>query len=325
MGLFKPPDVARLKAKHDLKGLLNALTYKKDPAIRRDAALALAELLEPLAADAKAPFAKSLVAALDDTDYPVTSAAIQALAAVGYPAILTLISSLRAPEERIREGSARALGRIGSEITEPAYLRLPIDPLVGALKDASLTVRRAAAWALGRVGPRLDSIQRSLPVENLILALRDPAPEVREMAAASLGRMGEGRSIRPLVGMLEDNLASVRKTTAEALEALGWHPTNTAEQGVYFVAVQQWDRAVTAGADAAPALIRATQDRNSDIRNEAVRALGKLGSARVIDPLIQALHDTDNSVRKSAAEALEQAGAPQALEPLLAALRELEP
>jgi HEAT repeat protein len=321
MGLFGPPNVSRLKAKRDIKGLLTALGYKKDPALRREAALALAEVLKPLPPDQKINLSNQLVAALDDSDYAVTVGVVHALAAVGYPAILTLITALRAPQERLREGAARALGRIGAEIAESAYLRLPIDPLIGALKDQSLTVRRAAAWALGRVGQRLDSSQRSLPVENLVLTLRDPAPEVREMAAASLGRLGEGRAIQPLILALEDGITSVRRTAAEALEALGWHPNSPAEQAAYYVAIQHWERAAAVGPDAAPALNRALQDRDSTVRKQAAHALGKVGSARVIQPLIQALQDPDHQVRRAAAESLEQAGAPQAVEALLSALR----
>ena len=37
MGLFGPPDVARLEARRDVKGLVKALRYKKDMKVREAA------------------------------------------------------------------------------------------------------------------------------------------------------------------------------------------------------------------------------------------------------------------------------------------------
>ncbi len=41
---FGPPDISQLKAEQDVGALINALTYKRDAEIRRDAALTLGEL-----------------------------------------------------------------------------------------------------------------------------------------------------------------------------------------------------------------------------------------------------------------------------------------
>jgi HEAT repeat protein len=322
MGIFGPPDVDKLKARRDLKGLLAALRFKENASVRKNAAVALAELAEILPADNINTIVEPLIAALDDPDYPVTSGVVQALGAVGQPAVLPLITALRSPKERTREGAARALGRIGGTIQEPAYLRLMVDPLVGALKDSLLTVRRAAVWALGRIGPRLEPTQRGLPLESLILSLRDPAPDVRDMAASVLGRMGESRGIRPLVSALEDENALVRKSAAEGLDALGWHPTTRSDEAVYFVATRHWERAAAAFPEAVPAVLRALQDHSPEIRAAAAKILGQAGTPQVIEPLVQALHDPDSQVRRSAAHAIEQAGAPQALEALLAASRD---
>src|SRR5512143_248609 len=159
MALFGSPDIDKLKARRDIKGLLGALKYKNDPAVRKNAALALAELADRLPPASLSIAIAPLIAAFNDTELSVLPAVVQALSAIGQPAVLPLISALRATPDRVREGSARCLGRIGASLTEPAYLRLPIDPLVGALKDSSYLVRRSAAWALGRIGPRLDLAQ----------------------------------------------------------------------------------------------------------------------------------------------------------------------
>jgi|WetSurMetagenome_2_1015567.scaffolds.fasta_scaffold644508_2 hypothetical protein len=49
MGLFGPPDVAKMKAKRDVLGLIKALRYQKDAGVRQAAARALGELGDPRA------------------------------------------------------------------------------------------------------------------------------------------------------------------------------------------------------------------------------------------------------------------------------------
>jgi len=58
------------------------------------------------------------------------------------------------------------------------------------------------------------------------------------------------------------------------------------------------------------------QDKNKVIRNNAARALGKIGDPKAIDALAEALYDIDYFVRQSAAWALGKIGDPQAIEPL---------
>ena len=96
MGLFKPPDIGKLKSKRDLKGLLVALKHKSDAGVRKEAALALAELAESLPAETRTGLVQPLLAALDDSDYQVTVGVVQALGAIGQPAVLPLITALRA-------------------------------------------------------------------------------------------------------------------------------------------------------------------------------------------------------------------------------------
>jgi hypothetical protein len=48
MSLFGPPNVERLKAKENVKGLIRAADYPKDAAVRKAAAKALGGMVEPL-------------------------------------------------------------------------------------------------------------------------------------------------------------------------------------------------------------------------------------------------------------------------------------
>ena len=63
-----------------------------------------------------------------------------------------------------------------------------------------------------------------------------------------------------------------------------------------------------AAKDAVPALIQALQDQDSNVRNNAARALGSIGEGAVdaVPALIQLLKDQDEWVRINAAWALEE-------------------
>jgi HEAT repeat protein len=56
------------------------------------------------------------------------------------------------------------------------------------------------------------------------------------------------------------------------------------------------------------------------IEARAVRALGKIGDAQIVEPLIQALKHKYPSVRETAVEVLEKTGDIRAVEPLIRAL-----
>jgi HEAT repeat protein len=321
MVLFGPPDIGKLKSKRDIKGLTAALKHR-DGGIRKNAAAALAELASAQPSELFSPAIALLIELLEDPTAGLLSTAILALSAMGQPAVLPLISALRAPGPRTREGAARALGRISQKPVESAYLRLAVDPLVALLKDRSDPVRLAAAWTMGRIGPQLEKTQRSLPTQNLILSLKDPTSEVREAAIAALGRMGDGVAIPPLIAALEDNSAAVRKTTSEALEVLGWHPISPVEVGLFHVARQDWQNSVAAGSAAVPALVRVLTGSDSSASIAAVDALGQIRSPEVVAPLIEALKNPDENIRAAAAAALEAAGAPEAIPALLKAIHD---
>lgn len=69
-------------------------------------------------------------------------------------------------------------------------------------------------------------------------------------------------------------------------------------------------------------LIRATRDRDEEIRRLAAMVLGEIGDKKALMPLIQALKDKDSGVRSNAATALGKIGDAQAAEPLNAALKD---
>ena len=69
-------------------------------------------------------------------------------------------------------------------------------------------------------------------------------------------------------------------------------------------------------------LIRALEDSNSDVRQKAAEALGKIGDARAVEPLIKALENNNIDVRARVARALGEIGDTRAVKPLIRVLED---
>lgn len=233
MPLFGPYNVRKLKAKRDVEGLIEALGYKKNKKVRRNAARALGQIgdpraVEPLSAALKdkehdvvraavgalgqiGPCAvRSLIAALKHERQWVREAAVKQLAEIGTPATKQLFSALKSKEIRVRAGAARALGEIG----DPGA----VEPLVASLED----LRSAAFSALDRLGWQPDRSELgavywiakrqwdkcveigALAVEPLIAALKNKNIQFHHLhIAAALERIGDARAVEPLIKALK--------------------------------------------------------------------------------------------------------------------------
>jgi HEAT repeat protein len=152
-----------------------------------------------------------------------------------YPALLTTLKD--DPEEKIREGAAMALGRLGGRAVEEAkeaYLRnpdgdrkktLPLsdvrDGLATALRgDKSPRVREACAGSLGKLEW---SAHNAVPA--LAHALKDDSDQVRAAAVEALRRIGDeaGEALPALQDVLKDDKADalLRSLAAQAIGRLG--------------------------------------------------------------------------------------------------------
>src|SRR5207244_666183 len=117
--------------------------------------------------------------------------------------------------------------------------------------------RKSAVDALGTIGQRLE-------------------------AAFRPGNLEAKKAIQPLIGLLKDRDADVRRKAAEALYSIGPDPS------------------------AVPKLIDALGDSDGDVRRTAAEVLGLLGpeGGTVVPSLITSLNDPVLGVRWAAAEAL---------------------
>ena len=338
MPLFGPPDVAKLQARRDIAGLINALGYGKDPSVRRSAADILGQMGGPaigslvialrhqdanvrlgaataLGEIGSAQALDALEVALTDHNVAVCVATVVALGKIGDP---TSVASLLfvaegLAEAQVRQAVADALGRMGASALEP---------LVSTLQKGAPRMREAAVRALGQAGA-------SGAVESLIAALRDPDEQVRRFAARSLGEIGDAGAVDRLVSALEeDESLYVAEAAAVALGKIG----SSSIKGLAALLRNPRARdsvrrsaAEALGGIRDPAavqpLIGALDDRDQDVRLAAIDGLGVLGDMRALKPLLAALRDRNwADTRKAAASAIGRIGSAGAIRPLVAAL-----
>lgn len=201
------PNIWKLQAEKDIKGLIAALQHL-DPDIRKRAAAALRVLGNPEAVFA---LARSLERERNSDVRDHIAAAIEYLdqdtlvesliESQNVPGLIEMLASPRI-EDVIR--AARALGQIGDQRATEPLVTLFRNPVVAD------EVRLGAAEALLEL--------RSAPaVVTLLAALRKNNWRVRHNAAAVLGQLNATWSTGPLIKCLADEHAWVRGTAAEAL------------------------------------------------------------------------------------------------------------
>jgi HEAT repeat protein len=308
MGLFGPPNVDRLEAKRDIKGLVKALEYRNKALKYRKGKR-------------------------------VCIWAADALAKIGDPsAVEPLIAALKDSDSEVRGSAAHALGKIADP--------LAAEPLIAALGDKRCgplgagNVCDAAAIALVEIG--------AAAVEPLIAALKNSDSEVRSSAADALGEIGDSRAVEPLVAALDVTDWSVHRRVAAALDKLAWSPDRGAAGATYWAARGVSNKCVEIGASAVKPLIAALDDEDWKVRNAAAEALGRIGDPSAVTPLIiafrkgsigpealgqigdpraaESLISVLGDARyfpglQAVVEALAQTGDPRAVEPLITALK----
>jgi len=241
-----------------------------------------------------------------------------------------------------------------------AYDRLGlVDKYVTRLRSATRWRERAfAAELLGRVGNA-----KAVPaLLDTVAATRTEDSDVREIALRALARIGDPQAVGPLVQALRQSEAWLVPRIADILAR---HGDLTVEPMAAFLEepsrhpARAWAASVLGEVGAArafPALVRALDDLDDEVRAKSASALGRLGDRRavgylldhllgdpapfvrariaqalgqfdhpeVVDRLVRALGDPAWWVRKRSVEALEQVGAP-AEGPLLLALDDSDP
>ena len=148
---------------------------------------------------------------------------LEAIATMGTQAVDPLLEALGESEMTVRRFAARLLGRIG----DPRA----IEPLGLALYDMHFEVGQAAAESLAGFGPA--------GLKLLAEALHHPEAWLRQHAIAGLALSGDKRILPPILEMLKDPEREVQK---QAILALGELKDERARSALQAIAVDRRDR-----------------------------------------------------------------------------------
>jgi len=130
------------------------------------------------------------------------------------------------------------------------------------------------------------------------------------------------KKVNPLIKALHYKKdCNVRKSAAEALEAIGWEPING--EGIYYlIALNDWKKLIHLGTSAVEPLLEVLQDENSStLHRECIKALGEIRDKRAVEPLLEALQNKEISLREEAVKALGQMGDSTVVKPLISVLQ----
>jgi len=222
------------------------------------------------------------IAALRDEDWAIRSEAACLLGTFKDPrAVVPLVSLLHDKDRSVREAAIEALRSIGT----PA-----IEAVGTCLTASDLSVQESASAILATIAD-----ERILA--QLINTLRSGDWIVRMHTAKALGRVRNADAVEPLIPLLQDKVKAVREEAAAALAAIG-------------------DAAI-------PSLLKALQHEDWLVRLHAVESLGLAKSKRAVEPLLSIVfNDRDSAVREDAVRALGEIGDPQTVEHLFMVIRE---
>ena len=205
-----------------------------------------------------------------------------------------LIRLLYSRNHEVQIAAVNALGTVGPDAT-------PL--LIAALKRKNRTLRLGAIGALAE-------IHDSRALSALIERTKDRSSEVRWQAAIALGELGDPGATSALLSALRDNDKYVRYASAISLLKTGYSLANDGDWSWYFAGMQQWDKLVSLGRPAVPALSHLLADPDSEVRLNVVNTLGRIGDRDAGSALVQALGDEDRRVRWEAVLASQKCGVP---------------
>jgi HEAT repeat protein len=139
-------------------------------------------------------------------------------------------------------------------------------------------------------------------------------PDIRKLKAK--------KKVSPLIKALHYKKdCNVRKSAAEALEAIGWEPING--EGIYYlIALNDWKKLIYMGTSSVEPLLEVLQDENSStLHRECIKALGEIRDKRAVKPLLEVLKNKKISLREEAVKALGQMGDSTVVKPLISVLQ----
>ena len=186
-----------------------------------------------------------------------------------------LIKKIKEKNQLISSLAITLLGKLKSEKAQ--------SPVMEAMRNQkSMLIKKAALEALGEMG-------RESVSEEIITYIYSNEKELRETAARSLGKSGAKKAVSHLKKLLKDNSREVR---IETIKALGNLKDKSSVEN--FISISE-------------------NNKDLEIIEEAIKALGKIGDIKALDILIKKLYHKSEYIRLAAIEALGQMKAKDAL------------
>ena len=220
-------------------------------------------------------------------------------------------------DEMMMPVALKSLLTIGGPALEVAMARFP---------EADDEERAAICFLIGKMGVNSDAVNRL--VEE---CLEDPCPEIRMNAAIAVGRLACVDLLSRVTDLLEDDSQSVRDAALETLRLRSACDRGLiSEKALNMLGSEVVERRKSASLlfaaiDDTENLSRLIKDVEPDVRESAVRAVGKMRLPGTCSLLVMALVDEVCDVRIAAAESLGACNNCSAVAPLRLALEDQDP
>ena len=270
----------------------------EDAAVRASACEALGRIGDKISIE-------PLVLMIQDNVEKVQDQATAAIARFGKKATVPLLNALTRERDKFAlRAFLKCLGRIGDPKS--------VSALISYLRSSYFIVRQSAVSALIQFGPivtRLLLPTLSYNTSDIDSLKKDACdqehPELQMRAIKALGGLEDHRAVACLKELVDTGLPDVQEAASQALFQIG---------------CAFWGRccalkvlAEVADASVVPQIVPSLKDDSSDVRFEAVRALGKVGGAEAVQHLVRITRKDDRDfIRREAVRFLRTAGQGQA-------------
>jgi HEAT repeat protein/tRNA A-37 threonylcarbamoyl transferase component Bud32 len=237
-----------------------------------------------------------------------------------------LIETLKDEDENVCRAAGYALARYEEAV----------DPLISLLYDANEHALQMAIWVLGE-------LKATKAVFEIINMLEHELPDIRQNAAYALGNIGDRKAIEPLIKCIsKDDNKDVRIYAAESLKKID--NTKNIEK---IIKVAKSDdellrkniiKTVYPGGTSETSDDRSDyredeifpeaetlNDRNPDMRKDALLVMAEKYKARALSIIITKLTDPDETVRDVAIRAIVEINDPVVVDNLIECLRDPSP
>jgi serine/threonine-protein kinase len=306
------------KARIPLRDLL-AAAYSHDSGDKA----ALFKIIADVADESSVP---DLLARLDGKDFIVRINLMDILSRFATPEVQrALLAQLKDPSKIVRQAALAALlkmpGLTDIELVAPliadadmevtnraiellikAHHPQTVRFLIPILKDESEYARRAAVEVLNEVGD-------ANSIKHLLEAIKDSDWWVRSRAADALGKIGGPRVVDAVLQLVRDPDEDIRRTAIEILnltkdERAVDYLLQATRDTDWWVSERAVDALAEIGSERAlPRLLEMLKGPARSVPS-AIRALGKLGDARVIESLLPQLTRPEKEIRVETMHAL---------------------